>query len=223
MDKIILILYILVSLSILSVWTFETIERMNPNIFKLYYKTLKFKRGLSIELFLTYRCNLDCPYCNLKLAGGKIYSEESTLTEWQEFIENFPVRLKEVRLCGGEAIFYPEIVPLVKWLLSRGLHVKILTNLEEIDTLLEIPRHRRFTVSATFHKGNGVKAFYQSYQRVRRQHRITVTEIGTRTFDFSHINPLQRTIDETQHDEFRVAPDRTIFVGDRDMIIAKSK
>jgi len=196
--------------------------RINENTIRLYYKTLRFRRGLSIELFLTFRCNEDCSYCNLKLATGKIQSKESTLDQWKEFIINFPVKLKEVRLCGGEALLYKDIIPFIHWLLDRGLHVKVLTNLTDVTELMKIRRSYRFTVSATYHHHIHPKIFLSNYSYVRKRHRITVSEIGSRKLGFSHLNALQRTIDETQPDEFRVAPDRTMFVGDKSMIIAKS-
>lgn len=104
---------------------------------KLYGKTLWFRRGVNITLFLSYRCNIYCPYCSLAQINGKYpQGEELTLEQWKEkFDRGFPVKIKEVYLSGGEPSLVPYIAEFANYLIDKGYHVCLFSNLARVDRL----------------------------------------------------------------------------------------
>jgi MoaA/NifB/PqqE/SkfB family radical SAM enzyme len=119
----------------------------------IYSKTLFLRRGALLKILINYDCNLDCPYCNLKLVtGARPRCQTSSIDQWLEFIDRFPVRIKEVTIEGGEPTLYPKVENLVNALLKRGLHVRFYTNLMDIDSLEEVRRSCRFRIIASNHR-----------------------------------------------------------------------
>jgi uncharacterized radical SAM superfamily Fe-S cluster-containing enzyme len=195
---------------------------MNYNTFKLYWKTLLFRRGVTIALVLTYKCNLDCPYCILKVPKG-VYpsSEVSTLAEWKEFIKRFPVKIKEVYLSGGEPTLYPDFVELTNWLLDEGYHVKVFSNLLNINSLLKIQRSYRFIITSTFHTDK--EMFMRNYWIIKMLHRVDVHELGIKRLQLdSLVMPLVNDPDKVGGYNFTITPDRKIYIGCYDAVYDKS-
>jgi organic radical activating enzyme len=153
---------------------------------KLYGKTLRFKRGIFLNLFLTFRCTLKCDYCILKLPT-KIYpkSKEVGLDVWKDLISNFSLKIKEVSVSGGEPTLYPYFAEFVNWLLDKGYHVKIYSNLTNPSPINDIKKSYRLIINATNHKH---KAFLGNYLEMK--HRVNVIELGERTLSFSRVNPI---------------------------------
>ena len=183
-------------------------------LLNLYSKTLWLRRGTLLKILITYDCNLACPYCNLKLVTGRMPdSPNSTIQEWLEFIDRFPVKVKEVTIEGGEPTMYPDIDKLVNAILDKGLHVRFYTNLVYIEELKRIRRSYRFRVIATFHKNGSARLFVNNYREVKRRHSIVVYEIGHRIFRFSRLRPLQTKADELVNQFFFITPQRRIYIG----------
>ena len=183
---------------------------------KLYGKSLLFKRGLTLNIYLTLRCNLMCDFCCVK--ANRVKCDESTLEQWQEFFRRFPEPVRELSVSGGETTlvdYYPE---LCNWLLDEGYHVSLATNLHKVKLnrdwpLLRIQRHYRFQVSATCH--TEPEPFTAAVKSLRAlDYRVNVREVGTRMI------PGSAYLKEQSQDELyfekaglNIAPDRSIHIN----------
>ncbi len=97
----------------------------------------------SILFVPTFKCNYNCPYCNVtKEKLGSIY-KEINWRKWRKFFENIPPAT--VSISGGEPFLYKRIVRLVNSLKKHKVH--IVTNLSMLRKIKKINRSIRFTVS----------------------------------------------------------------------------
>ena len=208
------------------------------NIFgiELYSKTLWFKLGCRIDFKLTYRCDQMCDYCIIKVPSGvRAESKESTFAEWIKFFEDFPTRIREVMVCGGETTLIGWMPELVNWLLGRGYHVTVYSNLRTIRPFLRMRRSYRLQLSATYHHAADAAQFDASYKLLRRMgFRVNVDEIDDRTEDWKQVLPYSTvkkmicTPEEVVEmdkkvRQFVVAPDRTIYFGCYDEFLSKGE
>ena len=127
-----------------------------------YANLKRLKRGIRLYVFLSFKCNFDCPHCIAKIPDGKYphCEKEKTVEEWIELISNFPVRVREIRITGGEPFENDVTVPLVKWAISEGYFVIIETNLSSniaklmhFKKLAQLPNTVRLQFYVTYHKG----------------------------------------------------------------------
>jgi uncharacterized radical SAM superfamily Fe-S cluster-containing enzyme len=187
---------------------------MNYNRIKLYWKTLLLRRGTTITMVLTYKCNLKCDYCILKAPTGSYPSSTiSTLYEWKDIIYRFPVRIKEIYLSGGEATLHPQFAEITNWLLDEGYHVKLFSNLVAVDEILKVKKSYRFMVTATYHRSMNLGTFLRNYLRVTKKHRVDVHELGTQKIHFSKLLPIVTDPKKMGDKLFRFAPDRKLDIG----------
>jgi organic radical activating enzyme len=196
---------------------------MNYNKIKLYWKTLIFKRGFNLAIFLTYKCNLGCSYCILKIPTGNYpHSEISTLEQWMELINRWPVRIKEIYLSGREAVLHPQFVEITNWFLGKGYHIKVFSNLMDIDKFRQIIKIHRFMITATYHHNCDKNKFMSNYNELTKRFRIDVHELGYKILPFSKLMPLVYNSDLIPREYFRISPDRQIYIGCYDIIFNKS-
>ncbi|WP_333771278.1 radical SAM protein [Streptomyces sp. IBSBF 2435] len=85
-------------------------------------------RVRSVDIYVTYRCNLRCAHCFVgdNLSTGRSFAHDSLA----RLIAAAP-RLwgtEEVTFLGGEPTLYPGIADAVLLAQARGLHVRIVTN-----------------------------------------------------------------------------------------------
>src|SRR5579885_2094915 len=81
----------------------------------------------SVDIYVTYRCNLRCSHCfvgdNLALNSHFNFDDLSTLLhtlhDW---------KTEEVTFLGGEPTLYPKIVETVKLVQSLGMQARMVTN-----------------------------------------------------------------------------------------------
>jgi organic radical activating enzyme len=189
---------------------------------KWYGKTLKLKRGITINLVLTFRCNLRCSYCNNDFAsGGRPIVEESDFNDWKSFIDRWPydqIKIKEFAIIGGESILYEYFVDIVNYLLDKGFHVKVYTNLTNIEKYKQITKSYRFRLSATYHKeGNYLERFQDNYYAIKKYHNIVAYEIGERSLPFTKLKTLQVCSEDQCQWLLCVDPKRRIWLGGRDV------
>jgi organic radical activating enzyme len=189
---------------------------MNWNKFKIYGKTLSLKRGCSITLMLCYNCTLSCDYCCLKIASGKYpVSKMSTFDEWKELINRWPVKIKEVILSGGEPTLMPYFAELANWLLDKGYHVKVYSNLTNPKPYQDVRNSYRFIITATYHHSYDINKFIVNLSSIK--HRIDVHEIDSRMLPFSKVKELVTDKWKVETRYFRVNPARKIFIGCYDL------
>ena len=180
---------------------------------KLYGKTLKFKRGITIQIALTYACNLSCEYCSLHIPTGKRpKAPQSSLSDWQRYIKNFPIKIKEVYVSGGEPSLIKWMPDLVNWLLDQKYHVTLFTDLYNPSLILQIKRSYRFQIVSTYHHSDSMLRFDSAYLALKNKYRIEVDEIGEKHLPYSRVKPF---IDEEglKDNEFRISPDLQIYLS----------
>ncbi len=99
-------------------------------------------RPLGAYAYLTYRCNLDCSYCNDGVSGSypkKRIDRELTTEEWLELFRLLRRQTDAIVLTGGEPTVRPDIGVLMRELKVMGFRiVSLLTNGLNLDQHLEI-------------------------------------------------------------------------------------
>lgn len=191
---------------------------------KWYGKTLRLRRGCSVAINLTYRCNFHCHYCNMILVTGNVpkVQKEMSMDYWQFFLRAFPVKVKEVFISGGEPTLIPWMPTFVTWLLEQGYHVTVFSNLFQYLNFFEIKPHYRFQISATYHHQDSKERFEIAYQALeRRGFRLNVDEISDdkpKVFPHSRLKRMSLSGKDLQgHDlatpQFVAVPDGSLVVG----------
>jgi uncharacterized radical SAM superfamily Fe-S cluster-containing enzyme len=183
---------------------------------QLYGKLLRFKRGITLSLSVTFRCNLSCSYCTVNVSGKRSVSKEATIDEMIEYINHFPVKIKEIYITGGEPSLRDDLPELVNKLLDRGYFIVLFTNLKNLFTILKINKSVRFRIQATYHHKASSHEFYNNYLDIIQKHRIDVDELKYQKLYFSKVKQLTN---EKELDEpcFRIAPDLTLWTSCLDM------
>lgn len=76
------------------------------------------RRMGSVNLLLTHRCNLDCPFCQ---ARGKTESREISTDTWKSIIDNLSSTFRIFVFSGGEPLLYNGVFELVKYAAGKGV------------------------------------------------------------------------------------------------------
>jgi organic radical activating enzyme len=111
-----------------------------------------FSKGARCTLVTTSKCPFHCEYCPAFIYGSPQQYEESTFDEWRVFLDRIPFWLKVVYISGGEPSLYGDIVPLINYLIERGHHVILQTNLYKPEAYIGIKPHWRLMFAATYHE-----------------------------------------------------------------------
>ena len=110
------------------------------------------KKGITIDIIPTTRCNYKCSYCPMFIHGEVKRYEECSFEEWKEFLSKRIQHWVSVYyISGGEPALYKDIVPLTNWLIERGHHVIIMTNLTYPGKFHGIRPHWRLMFMPTYH------------------------------------------------------------------------
>jgi uncharacterized radical SAM superfamily Fe-S cluster-containing enzyme len=189
---------------------------------KLYGKTLFLKRlfhlrrGVSLTMVVTTRCNLHCDYCPMFLENSKYPKyDECSFDEWEKWFKRYPENeapIFQIEISGGEPTRYKDLSKLINYLIERGKHVVIYTNLENVEILNEIKPSYRFRIKAVYHKSDDSKKFFQSFIQLNPKFDAIINEIGNTELDrktFPQTKLIHRfTPDEIRgFNAFHVAPD----------------
>jgi hypothetical protein len=110
-----------------------------------------FTRGVRVCAVLSTRCPLKCSYCPMTIYNPVKRFEECSFEEWKVYFQRFPHRISLVYLSGGETSLYKDIVPLTNWLIEKGHHVIIFSNLWKIENFQGIKPHWRLIFFPTYH------------------------------------------------------------------------
>jgi uncharacterized radical SAM superfamily Fe-S cluster-containing enzyme len=188
---------------------------------KLYWKTLQLKRGITLSIFPTFKCNLDCDYCFMKMPSGKKPTcKESSLEDWKRYIIEFAKRKKtrEIYISGGEPTLMPYLSDLTNWCLRQGYHVTIYSNLFKPEAFEGIKltwwNKHKFRIIATYHANNNKLSgfvFDLGYKVLRIFYNIIVEEVGNKKYlEYSTLKP-QENMDWILVEGDRIAPDGTYY------------
>jgi hypothetical protein len=148
--------------------------------FKMYFKTLRIhpkwgwalSRGMSINTVLTTRCPFVCDDCPMFFYGEPKRYTECTFEEWIRYYNRFAYFLSQVYISGGEPSLHPDMAKIVNWLISKGTHVMLFTNLWNIEAIKQIMPHWRFLIYATYHSRDKLSRYTQAYNDLAGNYRI---------------------------------------------------
>jgi organic radical activating enzyme len=96
--------------------------------------------------------------------------EECSFEEWKTFLtDRIQHWVSVYYISGGEPALYKDIVPLTNWLIERGHHVIIMTNLSYPKNFKGIKPHWRLMFQPTFHpKFAKLDVFRRNLDELRR-------------------------------------------------------
>jgi len=103
------------------------------NLFSLYFPHIFRTCPQAVDIYLTFRCNLNCVHC---FYASKLYkTEEIPTKEWFLIIEKCKKWLGTycLRICGGEPFARSDLLDIVEFAHSRGLFTIVSTNGTLID------------------------------------------------------------------------------------------
>ncbi len=184
-----------------------------------FYKLMKLRRGYSMQIFPTFKCNYNCGYCINKGGGTTMpQSTEMTANEWKRFIREFSAKLKHISIGSGEPTLYHDFLPLVSWLLKQGYLCSIYTNLSNVNTLNKLPRTPRLLIYATFHPTQTDDTKF--IERLNKlHHHYELHELGEQRIKGSVLLPyLKEPEDVIMKGMFRVTPDGMVFLNCLDIL-----
>lgn len=106
---------------------------------------LKFNQ---LNLHFINHCNYECVYCFADKNVSR-YPDINVLSKWidtiSDYFKNNNISKPRINLVGGEPLLYKEIIPLIKYIYSKGIRVSLVTNgslltnefLSEVGTFLD--------------------------------------------------------------------------------------
>lgn len=197
-----------------------------------YWKYLKLKSlfspgGIKLIIALNWKCTLNCDCCVLKDGGNKrpVDGELKNAAYWIDFIETFPVKVREVILTGGEPTIHKSLPFLVTYLLDTGYFVQVQTNLTNIEPLLKIKPQLRLKLVVTYHEQYNMNKFLNNLETIRKMgYQIRVDEIQNGHIKNSNVKAkLDRIQDYPEKNIVRVDSSGRIFVNAKEMIEANMK
>ena len=178
----------------------------------------RIRSGIRLKIYPSFECSLNCWYCGNGLEGNtnpkdppKIYE----LEDWQELISNFPIKINDVVLSGGEPTIYKDFVPLANWILDQGIMLEVYTNLTN-KRLAKVRPSYKLRILATYHHEYDMQKFNENYLFVQKQHKhkIDVKEIGSKKLTYSRLVPWGCTLESSKQvfkNYLYCCPDGEIF------------
>lgn len=163
-----------------------------------YGKLKKLKRGITITIMITHKCNLHCNYCSLKIPNGEMLLlkyKDMTFQKLMDIINDFPLKIREVTISGGEPALNKDFPKMINWILNKGIFVTIYSNLTRIDPYFLIQQNYKLRIQSTYHVNYNRDKFIENYYKIKKYHRIDVDEIGTKTLSFSRLKRFCSTED----------------------------
>lgn len=132
-----------------------------------------FRRGIRLYLLPTFRCNLDCSYCsNDLLIGRRPVSTELYFDDWRKILSNFPLKIREIVITGGEPFLYRQIAELIDYC-TNNYFVSVRTN---GTFTCDLQRSSKLIINPTYHAPVDVEKFKRNISIFRQAgHLVIVT------------------------------------------------
>ncbi len=140
-----------------------------------------FTKGIRVCVILLTRCPLKCPYCPMTIYNDVKKFEERSLEEWKTFFKRLPHWPSLVYLSGGEPSLYRDIVSLTNWLINRGHHVIIFSNLWKIENFQGIRPSWRLIFFPTFHATDNRERYTKALIDLEKRYNVFSTEFEKKT------------------------------------------
>ena len=166
-------------------------------------------RGIRLTMVITTRCNLHCDYCPMFLTDDKYPKfKESTLEEWKEYFTYSPDWYSEIVISGGEPTLVPYLADLINWLIDRGHHVIVYTNLKKPEAFDKVKSSFKFCILPTFHYTDNEERFREAYNKVKGKFRVVSQELKDKKLVFTVFkNPYTKEFFIEKDNVFHIAPD----------------
>lgn len=120
-----------------------------------------------LRVYLTLKCNLNCPYCvhNHNLNDSKALDYQ--MASWRQWAEFINQTRRNVIFTGGEPFLYPNFIELLN-AINREIKVKIYTNLGADLQSFTRDCKKPVTFFATYHPSSGpLENFINTINRIR--------------------------------------------------------
>ncbi len=177
-------------------------------------------RGAMLTLTISEVCPIKCRYCPMWVDRTEYPKfDKCSLAEWKTFLTDFPEWISLIAICGGEPTLVDWMPELVSWLLGRGHHVLLYSNLLRPDRILEINKSYLFTIQSTYHEGDDAERYDKAYRRIKDAgYRIDSLELKTPTIHpYSRLKPFFSQDDIRAFKDFHASPDspktKVIYCG----------
>ena len=132
----------------------------------LYGLRRRLKKGCRVSIILSFDCNYDCKYCDNKKNGKLPDLNEMAWHKLLLKIYNFPIKVREVMVSGGEPFLYPHFESMLICL-SKKYFVTVFTNLSKVYNLKVNKKNVRFV--ATLHIDADRKKFLDNLRFMKKQ------------------------------------------------------
>lgn len=109
---------------------------------------------LLIDLYLTFRCNFDCPYCCSSHDKLRYLEPKDSLPRYKDFITNMAKSKYKTTLCllGGEPLLYRHLRDIIIHAEKQNFHeIEIYTNGSVSISRLNLEFKNNFTVILSVH------------------------------------------------------------------------
>jgi organic radical activating enzyme len=134
--------------------------------------------GSAVVLVLTTRCPFRCSYCPMYIPNGEQPKyDECSLDEWKKYISEYPEWIEEFFISGGETSLHPQVSEFVNWLVERGHHVCIFSNLWKPESFLTLKKSYRLVLYPTFHASDNKERFDRAYNMLKDIVRVIPIEL----------------------------------------------
>ena len=176
------------------------------------------RRGISVSIWGSFKCTLDCPYCCVMYLGHKRKPQDPphirTFEEWRDWILRLPFPIRHVNLTGGEPMMQESMISLANWLTARRIPTFIYTNMTT-SGLLKVNPSPWLRMIASYHESCGVVRFLKNYYAAKKIHRnIVVEELETQHLPFSRQKALMREpADAPTWRHLRAGPDTSMVAS----------
>lgn len=155
-------------------------------VYGTLHKNRWWNKGIEIVAIMTGRCNLHCDYCPMFLSDNKYpygKKEECTLEEWKRFFEHFPEWIAQIFISGGEPSLLPWISELINWLVDRGHHVVVLSNLNNVENFYGVKKNFKLIFFPTYHKSANAEQYAKNVKLLKEK---TGVEIRSQELEKKH-------------------------------------
>jgi len=114
--------------------------------------------------------------------------KDMTFEFMKKQIDNFPFKIRQILITGGEPALNKDFPRIVNYLLGKGFCVVIYSNLTEIEPFFKIRKSFRFRIQSTCHQKMDVEKFDHNFRKLNQyHHHIQVDELGKRRLDYSNL------------------------------------
>ena len=189
----------------------------------------RFKRGVLLTIYPSFKCTHNCSYCMLKLDNVYPSSKTLPLSNWKKFLENYDKTqrqvggIREVFLSGGEPTILPYFKELLEWMLfEKKWYVTVFSNLSN-KNLLKIKPSLRLRIVASYHHEQIDRILWEdNYFTINKVHRVDAEELGFGLLSYSKVKSFLKEEEIKNLVEYiRISPDLSIYMSCYEIIKGK--